>query len=634
MRPFELMPHPPLSSRVLGAAVAAFAGLAVALVATGAATATFPARNGLIAFASDRDPLLQHPQIFSLGIRGGQPRNLSRSAADDYDPAPSPDGRRIAFSRGGEIWLMNADGSSQRLLARGGSHPVWSPDGRMIAYNGASAGQCPPEAFRCGHLVAVWTVRLDGSALRRFETGSRNASWSPGGRRIAYEGAVDPYGGANGIRVANADGTHARWVARAGARPSWAPNGRLIAYMVTARDGEPRIQVVRADGTARRRLAAGTLPIWASRGNRLAYLCGRRVEAPAGGTASALCVVDARGERRRVVARGVVVGAGVSSETTGAAWSPRARELAYAGSEGIFVVGADGRGRRRVARTARRLAINSLAWSANGLRLVFTETIPQNDLEIFTVAADGSGARPLTRNDVNDLQPSWAPDGRRLAFVRLTAARPARPDIWVMNADGSGQRLIRRNGVEPAWTSDGSRIVFTRFGTEPGSTYSVSVSTGREQLLVSGGFHGAPSPDGTKLAFVRSSREDHHIFVAAADGSGETSLARGGGRLSWSPDSTTLLFSGCALGSVCTVRVDGSGVRQIPIAEPWGGAYSYSPDGTALTFSSGTGYPTSQIEVSRIDASGRAVITAALGRNTDPDWQPLPGSSHRAGGGA
>ena len=188
--------------------------------------------------------------------------------------------------------------------------------------------------------------------------------------------------------------------------------------------------------------------------------------------------------------------------------------------------------------------------------------------------------------------------------------------------------------VEPAWTSDGSRIVFTRFGTEPGSTYSVSVSTGREQLLVSGGFHGAPSPDGTKLAFVRSSREDHHIFVAAADGSGETSLARGGGRLSWSPDSTTLLFSGCALGSVCTVRVDGSGVRQIPIAEPWGGAYSYSPDGTALTFSSGTGYPTSQIEVSRIDASGRAVITAALGRNTDPDWQPLPGSSHRAGGGA
>lgn len=623
MRPFELMPHPPLSSRFLGAAVAAFAGLAVALVATGAATATSPGRNGLIAFASDRDPLLQHPQIFSLRIRGGQPRNLSRSAADDYDPAPSPDGRRIAFSRDGEIWLMNADGSRQRLLARGGSHPVWSPDGRTIAYNGVGPGECPPGAYRCGHLVAVWTVRLDGSARRLLETGSRNASWSPSGRRIAYEGAVDPYGGANGIRVANADGTHARWVARAGARPSWAPSGRLIAYVVNARDGEPRIQVVRADGTARRRLAAGTLPIWASRGNRLAYQCGRRVDASAGGTASALCVVDTRGEHRRVVARGVVLGAGVSSETTGAVWSPRALELAYAGSKGIFVVGADGRGRRRVARTARRIAISSLSWSAKGPRLVFTETIPQNDLEIYTVAADGSGVKRLTRNDVDDLQPSWAPDGRRLAVVRLTAARPARPDIWVMNADGSGQRLITRNGVEPSWTSDGSRIVFTRFGPEPGSTFSVTVSTGREQLLVSGGFHGAPSPDGTKLAFVRGSIEDYHVFIAAADGSGETSLARGGGPLSWSPDSTTLLFSGCARGSVCTVRADGSGVRQIPIAEPWGGAYSYSPDGTALTFSSGTGYPTSQIEASGVDALGRRVITAALGRNADPDWQPL-----------
>jgi Tol biopolymer transport system component len=156
----------------------------------------------------------------------------------------------------------------------------------------------------------------------------------------------------------------------------------------------------------------------------------------------------------------------------------------------------------------------------------------------------------------------------------------------------------------------------------------VSVSTGREQLLVSGGFHGAPSPDGTKLAFVRGSIEDYHVFMAAADGSGETALARGGGRLIWSPDSSALLFSGCARGSVCMVRVDGSGVGQIPVAEPWGGAYSYSPDGTALTFSSGAGYHTSQIEVSEVDGSGRRVITAALGRNADPDWQPLPASTH------
>lgn len=597
----------------------AVAALVIALVATGSATATFPGRNGLIAFASDRDSLLLHPQVFSLSVRGGQPRNLSASAADDYDPAPSPDGRLIAFSRQGEIWLMNADGSGQRLLARGGSHPTWSPNGRTIAFDGGGPGECPPEAFRCGHLVAVWTVRVDGSALRRHDAASRNASWSPSGRRIAYEGGIDPYGDAHGIRVANVDGGNARWVARAGSQPAWSPNGRLIAY-----SGKRGIEVVRPDGTGRRRLAArGWSPTWAPRGNRLAYACGRP-HAPEGAEMTfTLCVVDAAGQGRRTVARRVTISSsegGRSREE--AAWSPRGLRLSYVSPEGIFVVGANGRGRRRVASKERTLLVSGLAWSPDGRRLSFAQTRNHNDLEIYTSGADGSGAKQLTRNSVEDLQPSWAADGRRLAFVRLSAGRA---EIWVMNADGSEQRLVVRNGVEPAWTSDGSRIVFTRYTTQPNSTYSVSVATGREELLVRGGIHGAPSPDGTKLAFVRGSLGDYRVFVASADGSGETYLARGGGRLSWSPDSATVAFVGCtSVPGVCTIRGDGTGLTHIPFAEPWGQTYSFSPDGTAFTFGSGPVYPASRIEVSGIDGSGRRVVTATRGRNGDPDWQPLP----------
>lgn len=249
-----------VSGGVAGAVLATCAGVSIALVAAGSASATFPGRNGLIAFQSDRHPLLNHPQVFSLAIRGGKRRNLSASLADDLDPSPSPDGRQIAFSRHGDLWLMNANGSSQRLLARGASRPVWSPNGKTLAFNGDGPGDCPPGAFRCGRLVAVWTVRRDGSGLRRFGPTTRNASWSPSGRWLAYEGAIDPYGDAHGVRVARADGSHARWVARAGGQPAWAPNGRLIAY-----SGDHGVELVRPDGTGRRRLdRSGRSPSWAS----------------------------------------------------------------------------------------------------------------------------------------------------------------------------------------------------------------------------------------------------------------------------------------------------------------------------------------------------------------------------------
>jgi Tol biopolymer transport system component len=606
-----------LPHRFVGPALA-LAALILALVATGPATATFPGRNGLIAFASDRDPLLLHPQIFSLSARGGQPRNLSASTANDHDAAPSPDGRLIAFSRGSDIWLMNADGSGQRLLAQGGSRPTWSPNGRTIAFNGGGPGDCPPEAFRCGHTVAVWTVRVDGSGLRRHDAASRNPSWSPSGRRIVYESGIDPYGDAHGIRVARADGTSARWVARAGSQPTWSPSGRLIAY-----SGKRGIEVVRPDGTGRRRLGAGGWSAsWAPRGNRLAYACGRPKGSPGTETTFALCVIDAAGQSRRTVAQGITVSSSPAGrDWVDAAWSPRGLRLAYVRPEGVFVVNAGGRGARRVAQKERTLLISSLAWSADGLRLTFAETRENNDLEIYTSGTDGS-AEPLTHNSVEDLQPSWAADGRRLAFVRLAAGRA---EIWVMNADGSGQRFVARDGAEPRWTSDGSRIVFTRYATRPNSMYSVSLATGSEQLLVSGGIHGAPSPDGTKIAYVRGSLESYRLFVAAPDGSGETFLAPGGGPLSWSPDSATIAFEGCTrVPGVCTIRADGTGLEHVAFAEPVAHSYSFSPDGTAFTFNSGTGYPTSQIEISGIDEAGRTVLTATRGRNGDPDWQPLP----------
>lgn len=65
-------------------------------------------------------------EIYSVGVQGGDPENLSRASDDDFGPAWSPDGTVIAFNRNNEIWLMDADGSNQAPLLTG-QWPAWRP---------------------------------------------------------------------------------------------------------------------------------------------------------------------------------------------------------------------------------------------------------------------------------------------------------------------------------------------------------------------------------------------------------------------------------------------------------------------------------------------------------------------------
>jgi len=68
---------------------------------------------------------------------------LTDSQGSSYSPAWSPDGREIVFvsdrDRDADLYLMNADGSNERLLTRNDSaedrDPAWSPDGRWIVFS-------------------------------------------------------------------------------------------------------------------------------------------------------------------------------------------------------------------------------------------------------------------------------------------------------------------------------------------------------------------------------------------------------------------------------------------------------------------------------------------------------------------
>jgi dipeptidyl aminopeptidase/acylaminoacyl peptidase len=76
-------------------------------------------------------------QVFTLSLRGGYPTQLTATDKPASDPQWSPDGRRIAFVRDDEIWVVETDGSRlTRVVGKpgGGRAPRWSPDGHRLAF--------------------------------------------------------------------------------------------------------------------------------------------------------------------------------------------------------------------------------------------------------------------------------------------------------------------------------------------------------------------------------------------------------------------------------------------------------------------------------------------------------------------
>ena len=195
--------------------------------------------------------------IFTMNGSGSDLHELTPSSGDDdYWAAWSPDGDEIAFSRtnpdspsaGGEIWVMNQDGSGQRQLTANlddnfGS--AWAPDGKQIAFMSNKSGR-----------YQIYLVSPSGGPLQQLTTagGAAEPKWSPNGKEIAYEGLID---GNYQIFVMQANGSGKQQLTSgtysSNTDPAWSPNGNQIAFLST-RDGGTDIYVMNADGSAQTRL--------------------------------------------------------------------------------------------------------------------------------------------------------------------------------------------------------------------------------------------------------------------------------------------------------------------------------------------------------------------------------------------
>lgn len=222
--------------------------------------------------------------------------------------------------------------------------PAWSPDGRQIAFASSREGS-----------LDIYVMAADGSGdperLTSTKENDEHPTWSPDGKRIAFQRS-DGH-----LYVMNADGSGARRVTSSlspQADPAWSPDGRWLAF-------------------TQRRPGTPIREIW---------------------------LMTPEGTNVRQVTR-------LNAQNYTPAWAPDGRTIAFASDHegpryGIFTIGIDGRGLRKVTPATGSDAFEP-AWSPDGTLIAFSR-----DGSIVTVDRQGKET-VLTDAANNDSSPAWRP---------------------------------------------------------------------------------------------------------------------------------------------------------------------------------------------------------------------------------
>ena len=404
-----------------------------------------------------------------LDLRTGRVRDLGEGSSPDW----SPDGKQLVFldaENFDDLVTMKADGTGRHKLNLTGAgiadetDPAWSPTGRWIAFLGD----------------ALYLVHPDGSNLHRLrpEGNTGRASWSPDGRRIAFDCAIRRYQ----VCTVRADGSGLRGLTNRGRGPAWSPRGGLIA--VTTEDPTTTV-LVRANGRRVRTIGgAYEQPDWSPSGRSLVG-------------ARDVGLVDrlyATGPVGRVIAR---LPRPLRGAARAPAWSPDRRRVAFRLDRrqcSIAVLDlATGRASRLVPNTRDSFCDDRPEWSPDGKRIVYSS---RGDL--WSVPSHGGHPRRLTRTRDSEQSPRFAPDHRSIAFV-------ASGGIWLLRPSGR-RTLLVAGGNAFSWSHDGAALAYLVYNpSNEGEGDDLYVRRGNDPpYRISEHVDFAPSwsPDGAKLAFT------------------------------------------------------------------------------------------------------------------------------------
>jgi Tol biopolymer transport system component/DNA-binding winged helix-turn-helix (wHTH) protein len=357
---------------------------------------------------------------WSLPLPSGPPRRLNDLRESVARPpvgeiraesvAWSPDGNRVVFSKGPEIFAANSDFGDQRKLATapgGVDRLALSPDGRRLRFNVVDAGNTS---------ISIWEIASNGSGLRAVLPGWNSVpheccgNWTPDGKYFLFQSFRD---GRNNVWALREKSS---WLAKT-PTPVQLTNGPLdFQSPLVSKDGkrifvigsQPRCELVHYDPKS------GFAP----------YLDGRSIR--------------------------------------DVAFSPDAKWVAYVSvpENQLWRSRVDGSERRQL--TPDGMEAGLPRWSPDGKQIVFMGATYKTDFLAYLISPDGSTLRQLVPGPHSGYDPGWSPDGKSIVFTPEPGGSPDSHPAGIAIYDlqtGNVSRLPDSDQLfSPRWSPDGRHI--------------------------------------------------------------------------------------------------------------------------------------------------------------------------------
>ncbi len=444
-----------------------------------------------LAFSSvDIEKKEQH--IYTIPVDGGEPKRLVDTLA--REPVFSPDGKMIAYVEdkdlgvgGGGLWVVPVQGGISKLLADAGkaSSPIWSPEGDMIAYVDKQDKAAQIHIRHVGEDGEAAGEKITINAPEGIQAVDLLAGWTPDN----IIGAIFEKPLEFGLYTVPAEGGRATLVSHGGypVVPRFSPDGKRIFHFNNAGEGSGDwqkygISVVPTEGGQ-----VTTIPI--ESGEKM--------------------VIPGWGGGNRV--------------------SPDGKTIVFSGKRAkdpglhfhIWTLPTEGGKPERITESPAECTDMFPCWSPDGKAIAFVRAkVSKNYAEgfgetnIYIVRSDDGDLKPLTSesHQVAFCPISWSPDGKMVAYLTMSENSSDKTLNIIPVEDGQSKVVGKVQTInvntELSWSPDSGRIAFLGYGgPEPyhdiriislrdGSTVDIKTN-----LVDTTTYHLDWSPDGKKLVF-------------------------------------------------------------------------------------------------------------------------------------